>query len=149
MANQKLITEAELIGRARELAPVFASRAVEEEGLRSPTDATVRDLIDSGIAATLAPKSYGGHEFGLHVMAEITRIISAACPSTGWVTAFYIGSAWRALFFPEKCQMELFDGNSHVLFAGTAAPLPGVKRVPGGYVVTGQTPWSSGSVHAD
>lgn len=149
MANRKTISEAELIGRARELAPAFADRAVEEERLRRPTDATVRDLIDSGIAATLTPNIYGGHEFGLHVMAEITRIISGACPSTGWVTAFYIGSAWRALFFSERCQREIFGENSHVLFAGTAAPLPGVKRVSGGYVVTGQTPWSSGSVHAD
>jgi 3-hydroxy-9,10-secoandrosta-1,3,5(10)-triene-9,17-dione monooxygenase len=149
MMNRTSNIKADLIEKARELAPIFASRAVEEERLRSPTDATVMDLVDSGILATLTPKAFGGHELGLDLMAELTQIISAACPSTGWVTAFYIGSAWRALFFSEECQKELFGNNSHVLFAGTAAPITGVKRAPGGYVVTGSTPWSSGSIHAD
>ena len=71
----------ELIGRARDLAPIFATRALQEEAKRSPLDETVRDMIESGILATLTPRRYGGHELGVDVMAEITRILSEACPS--------------------------------------------------------------------
>ncbi len=141
--------EEELIGRARELAPVFAARALEEEALRAPSDRSVEDLVDSGVLATVAPKAYGGHELGLDVMAQIIRILSAASPSTGWISAFYMGSAWRALFFAERGQREVFAGKPHVLSAGTAAPLRDVRRVAGGYVLNGQTAWSSGSVHAE
>ncbi len=139
----------ELIGRARELAPLFATRALQEEAKRSPLDETVQDLIGSGILATLTPRRYGGHELGVDTMAEITRIFSEACPSTGWIAAFYMGAAWRALMFPEQAQREIFADKPYMLCAGQAAPLNRVSRVPGGYRITGQTPWSSGSVHAE
>ncbi len=139
----------ELIGRARELAPVFAARALQEEATRAPLDETVRDMIDSEILAVLTPRCYGGHELGVDVMAEITRIWSEACPSTGWVGAFYMGAAWRALMFSERAQQEIFADKPYILCAGQAAPLREVRRVSGGYLITGQTPWSSGSVHAE
>jgi 3-hydroxy-9,10-secoandrosta-1,3,5(10)-triene-9,17-dione monooxygenase len=144
-----MVTRQELIGRARELAPVFAARANAEEALRSLSGETVRDLVDSGILATLAPKAYGGHEFGLDTMAEIASIFASACPSTGWISAFYMGASWRTLFYPEQGQKEVMGDKPYVLMAGTAAPLTDIKLVKGGYVASGQTAWSSGCVHAD
>lgn len=139
----------ELIGRARELAPVFAERAQETEDNRAPLDASLKDLIDADILPVLTPKAYGGHELTPDVMAAITRTLSAGCPSTGWVAAFYMGSAWRNLFFSEQAQQEIFADKPYSLAAGQASPLKEAKKVPGGYVITGQTPWSSGSVHAE
>jgi 3-hydroxy-9,10-secoandrosta-1,3,5(10)-triene-9,17-dione monooxygenase len=144
-----MVTKQELIGRAQELAPAFAKRALEEEALRSLSAETVRDLVDSGILAAITPKAYGGHELGLDTMAEVARVFAAACPSTGWISAFYMGAPWRTLFYPEQGQKEVMGGNPYVLMAGTAAPLTDVKRVKGGYVATGQTAWSSGCIHAN
>jgi len=53
-------TAAELMGRARELAPVFAERAQKSEERRAPLDETIRDLIDSGVLATLTPRCTAG-----------------------------------------------------------------------------------------
>lgn len=140
---------AELIGRARELAPIFAERAQRTEDKRAPLDETVRDLIDSGVLATLTPKVYGGHELSINDMTDIVRIFSAACPSTGWVAAFYMGAAWRANLFSEKVQREIFAEKPYDLGAGQAAPLREARRATGGFVISGQTPWSSGSMHAE
>lgn len=144
-----MTTKEELIGRARELAPVFASRALDEEAQRTISADTVRDLQDAEILKVLTPKIYGGLELGLDAMAHITRIIAAACPSTGWISAFYMGAPWRSLFYSEAGQREVFGDSDHVLMAGTAAPLTDVRRVEGGYIANGQTAWSSGCVHAD
>lgn len=144
-----MTTKEELFGRARELAPVFASRALGEEAQRTIGADTVRDLRDAEFLKVLTPKVYGGLELGLDAMADIVRIIAAACPSTGWVSAFYMGAAWRSLFYCEAGQREIFGDSDHVLMAGTAAPLTDVRRVDGGYVASGQTAWSSGCVHAD
>lgn len=144
-----MLDRKELVGRARELAPVFARRALQTEEHRAPLDETIGDMIASGVLATVTPKVYGGHEAGIDVMAEIISTFSAACPSSGWVSAFYMGAAWRANIFPEKAQREVFDAKPYILSAGQAAPLREVKRVPGGYVISGQTPWSSGSNHAE
>jgi 3-hydroxy-9,10-secoandrosta-1,3,5(10)-triene-9,17-dione monooxygenase len=60
-----------------------------------------------------------------------------------------MGAAWRALMFSERAQREIFADKSFMLCAGQAAPLNRVVRATGGYRITGQTPWSSGSVHAE
>ncbi|WP_228001438.1 acyl-CoA dehydrogenase family protein [Nocardia australiensis] len=143
------ITPNELLNRVRDLVPAIAERAQKTEENRAPLDETITDLIESGVLATLTPKQYGGLEFGLDVAADIVRTLSAACPSTGWVTSFYIGAAWRLNIFTEQAQREVFADKPYTLTAGTAAPLKQVEQVDGGYRITGQTAWNSGSVHAE
>jgi 3-hydroxy-9,10-secoandrosta-1,3,5(10)-triene-9,17-dione monooxygenase len=144
-----MVDSRELVERAKDLAPVFAERALKTEENRAPLDESIRDLIEADLLPVLTPKVYGGHELGPDTMAAITATLSAGCPSTGWVAAFYMGSAWRTMFFPEQAQREVFADKPYSLGAGQAAPLKEAKKVSGGYVITGQTPWSSGSVHAD
>src|SRR6188768_3203851 len=98
------ITAEQLMSRVNDLVPIVAERAQKTEENRAPLDETITDLIDSGILSTLTPKAYGGLELGLDVAADIVRTISAACPSTGWVTSFYIGAAWRVNIFTEQAQ---------------------------------------------
>ena len=143
------LTSKELLGRARELAPGYAARAQRTEEHRAPLAESLRELIDAGLLATLTPKVYGGHQLPVATMSQIVAVLSAGCPSTGWVSAFYMGAAWRAMIFPEQCQRELFADKAYLLNAGQASPLREVKRVKGGYRLSGQTPWSSGSVHAE
>ena len=141
--------EEALIARAHGLAKVFAQRAAAEDELRAPLDETIADMIESGILATLTPGVYGGYELDFATAAEIIKVLSAANPSAGWVAAFYMGAAWRLNIFSEQAQREIFRDKPYVLSAGQAAPLREVVRVPGGYHITGQTPWGSGSVHAE
>ncbi|MFT4564845.1 MAG: 3-hydroxy-9,10-secoandrosta-1,3,5(10)-triene-9,17-dione monooxygenase [Gammaproteobacteria bacterium] len=143
------VSAKELVGRAHELAPTLAARAAETEQHRAPLDESIDDLIDAGFLATLTPKVYGGHELAVSTMAAITACLSAACPSTGWVAAFYMGAAWRTIAFSERAQREAFAEKPYILCAGQAAPLREVIKVEGGYRISGQTAWSSGSVHAE
>jgi 3-hydroxy-9,10-secoandrosta-1,3,5(10)-triene-9,17-dione monooxygenase len=140
---------AELVERARRLAPVFADRAQQTEDNRALLDENVRELIDCGVLATMTPRVYGGYEQDVDVMSRILRIISAACPSTGWVSAFYMGAPWRLNIFSEQAQREVFATKPYMLNSGQAAPVRETRRVPGGYRITGQAAWSSGSVHAE
>ena len=143
------LTSQELLGRARELAPSFAARVQRTEDNRAPLDESIREMIDAGLLATLTPTVYGGHELPIATMSTIVAILSEACPSTGWVSAFYMGAAWRAMIFTGPTQRELFADKPYLLNAGQASPLREVQRVAGGYRLSGQTPWSSGSVHAE
>lgn len=144
-----MVTKQDLIARAEELAPGIAARAAETDVNRAILDETVRDFIDAGFLATLAPKAYGGLELGLDAFAEVVRRISAASPSVGWVAAFLMGAAWRSLTFSREAQEEIYGSRNYVLGAGTAAPIRGVRRTDGGYVISGRTSWNSGSSHAE
>ncbi len=84
-----MATAAELIGRARELAPGIAARAVETEANRSPHDDTIRELVDAELMQTLVPSRWGGHALDLDAHRQIVETVSAACVSTGWILAFY------------------------------------------------------------
>ena len=126
------LTAPELLGRARALTPAFAARALRTEELRAPLADSLREMIDAGLLATFTPRVYGGHQLPVATMSQIVAILSAACPSTGWVSAFYMGAAWRAMIFPEQCQRELFADQAYLLNAGQASPLREVKRVSGG-----------------
>lgn len=138
-----------MIARAEALVPLVAAQAAETDARRAVPDSLIAAMIDAELFATIAPGAYGGLELGLETFSEIVRRISAASPSTGWVTAFLMGAAWRMLSFPREGQEEIYGGRNYVLGAGSAQPITGVERVADGYRLTGRTGWNSGASHAE
>lgn len=142
-------TDAELVRRARDLAPAIRARAAETAALRKPHDASIRDLIDAELIQMFVPRRWGGSEASLKTMMDVVEIISAACPSTGWIAAFYISHNIYVTKFPERTQEELFGPNGYVLLPAASAPNLDARRVDGGWEVSGQAAWGSGVMHAD
>lgn len=144
-----MTNHAELVGRARELAPVIAERAAEAETMRRPHDETVQDLIDAELISMLVPRRWGGLECSLHTHREVVEIISAADVSAGWILAFYSGHNWMVLKFGEQAQSEFFDGKNYALVPVTTAPTIKFEVTDGGLIASGRSPWGTGIVHAD
>jgi 3-hydroxy-9,10-secoandrosta-1,3,5(10)-triene-9,17-dione monooxygenase len=138
----------ELIGRARELKPVLAARAAATEANRAPLDETLADVTDAGFLQILTPKRFGGHELHIDTLVAVSRIISSACGSTGWVTAFFIGHNWFHSVFPQQSQDEVFAENPYQRSSAQISPTAQAVKVDGGYEVSGQQSWSSGATHA-
>jgi 3-hydroxy-9,10-secoandrosta-1,3,5(10)-triene-9,17-dione monooxygenase len=139
----------ELLTRLDALLPPIAARADDDDRAGQIADATIDELAEAGIFATLAPKTYGGFELDLDTFSQIVQKISALSPSAGWVCSFLMGASWRLLAFGREGQEEIFGAKNHVLGAGTAAPILGVEQVEGGFRLTGRTAWNSGSSHAE
>jgi alkylation response protein AidB-like acyl-CoA dehydrogenase len=139
----------ELIGRARELAPKIAEKARDTEERRAPDPEILQDLIDAELMQLFVPRRWGGHEAGLRTHLEVVEIISAACLSTGWIAAFYIGHNCLALRFPEAAQEEFFADRPFGLIPITNAPTVSAVRVDGGWTVSGEAAWASGIMDAD
>ena len=142
-------TDAELIQRARDLAPRVRARAAETERLRHPHDDSIRDMIEAELIQMFVPRRFGGSEASLSTMLEVVEIISAACPSTGWIAAFYISHIIYVTKFPEKGQEELLGPKGYVLLPAAAAPDMAARKVDGGWIVSGRVSWGSGVAHAD
>lgn len=143
------VSDAELIERARALAPAIQSRAAETAKLRRPHDDTIRELIEAGIIQMLVPERWGGSEASLPAAFEVVRAISAACPSTGWIAAFYIFHNTYVAKFAEQAQEELFGKKGYVLMPAASAPNMSAGQVDGGWKVSGRAIWGSGIMHAD
>ena len=62
---------AELIGRARKLAPKLRERALKAEHDRNMPRESVEEYIDAGLIHTLQPKRWGGYEHDHEVAFDI------------------------------------------------------------------------------
>lgn len=142
-------TRAELVERARALAPAIRARAAEAAQLRRPHDDSIRELIDAEIIQMLVPRRFGGSEASLSTMLDVVEIISAACPSTGWIAAFYIAHNTYIIRFPERTQEELLGPRGYVLLPAAQANDMHAVKVDGGWEVSGRAAWGSGIMHAD
>lgn len=139
----------ELVARAKALAPKIARKARSTEERRSPDPDILQDLMDAELMQLFVPRRWGGHEASLRTHLAVIEEISAACVSTGWIAAFYIGHNCLALRFPEAAQEEFFADRPFALIPITNAPTLSAKRVEGGWVVSGQAAWASGIMDAD
>lgn len=148
-STNDLTLHEELVGRARELAPKIARKARAIEERRAPDPDILQDLIDAELMQLFVPRRWGGHEAGLRTHLEVVEVISAACMSTGWIAAFYIGHNCLALRFPEAAQQEFFGDRPFGLIPITNAPTLSAKRVAGGWIVSGESAWGSGIMDAD
>ena len=138
-----------LVERARALLPAIRARAREAESLRRVPDETIRDLAEARLFRMFVPKRWGGHEAGFETMREVVQLISTACVSTGWITAFYIGHNIYVTRFSEQAQEELFSPRGYVLMPAASAPNLEARQVESGWEVSGRAVWGSGVMHAD
>ncbi|MGI8336063.1 acyl-CoA dehydrogenase family protein [Actinomadura scrupuli] len=138
---------AELVARARDLAPALAGRAQAAEERRRLPDETVTDL--TGFLDVLVPKAAGGRELDLATAVGICREIGAGCTSTGWLSAIYLLHNWMLSLFPKRAQHEVFANRPYALAPCVLAPTGSAEPAEGGHRLTGRWSWGSGVMHAD
>ena len=143
------VTEAELIDRVEQIAPAIAQRAAQSEADRKPHDDSIQELADAEVFSLFTPKRYGGHEFSLDTHARVIEIISSACMSTAWVSAFYLGHNFMAVKFGREMQEELWGERPFALIPITTNPPISAKAVDGGWEISGRSSFASGIMHGD
>lgn len=144
-----MTTSQQLLARVDALLPAIAEAAGVGDDTGQISNQIIAALIEAEVFATLAPKVYGGLELDLETYSQIVQRVSSADPAAGWVCSFLMGASWRLLAFGREGQKEIYGDKNYVLGAGAAAPIFDVKKVDGGYRLTGQTGWNSGSSHAE
>lgn len=138
-----------LIQRAHALAPVIRERSAEAARNRRLHDQTIQDLVDAELIQMFVPREWGGSEASLATMMAVVEPIAAACPSAGWISAFYISHNIYVAKFPRRTQEELFGPRGYTLLPAASAANLQASRVDGGWQVSGQAAWGSGIAHAD
>src|SRR5471032_2986902 len=76
---------ADLVARAKALAPKLRERAVKAERDRNIPQESVEDYIGAGLIHTLQPKRWGGYEHDHEVMFDIAvELGKSTCGSSAW-----------------------------------------------------------------
>ncbi|TDI65397.1 MAG: hypothetical protein E2O90_07485 [Alphaproteobacteria bacterium] len=143
------VTRAEVIARAREIAPRLRQRAPQAEEARCVPLATIDDYRQTGLIRMIQPKRYGGQEMGWDVLCEITEILAAACGSQAWIQRICTGHAQILATFPPEAQEDVWGNDHDVLISAAFDPVGRARAVDGGYIFSGRHGFSSGIDHCD
>src|SRR5215510_10416967 len=138
-----------LLDRVRSVVPLIAERAADAELQRKPDDDVIAALRETGVFRSFVPKQYGGYEIDLDLFVDIGADVSDACPSTGWITTFYMEHNWLLGMFDDALQHEIFSAQPYILAPGTVNPTGEAARRDDHYELTGRWQFGTGIVHAD
>ena len=137
------------LDRARELQPILRAAGDEIEQHRQLPESVVEALVERGIFKMLLPKSIGGAELSPLTETAVLELLGQADGSTAWSLGQNSGCSMIAPYLPPESAREIFGGPRGILAWGPE--LPGAGRgvaVDGGYRVTGQWGFATGSRHA-
>jgi len=137
----------ELVGKAASLFKLLRTNAAATDSARRLHDENIRALRESGLLSLSRPKRFGGYEVSFRTNFDVIAEIGRACASTAWVAALVNFGNWLAALMPEQAQQQLFSDPDYSS-AGAAAPSNQVRRVTGGYIVSGSWGFASGCLHA-
>jgi alkylation response protein AidB-like acyl-CoA dehydrogenase len=139
----------ELLLRIEETKPILTANVEETEANRRIAQANIDALTGAGAFKVTVPRRFGGYEMTIREKLEVSAAVAEACGSTGWVVALINVCNWMASVLPDQAQQDIFGANPDAKVAGVLNPSADVRKVEGGYQVSGQWPWASGSWHAD
>jgi resorcinol 4-hydroxylase (FADH2) len=140
---------AELVDRARRLAPALRERARAAEELRRCPDETIADFHAAEFLKAVQPARFGGFEMGWDVLCEISMELARGCGGQAWVATVLIDHKYIVGLFHEQAQRDVWDADENALITASIAPVGKAEGVDGGYILSGHFGFSSGAHHAD
>src|SRR5437879_6021617 len=109
--TDEAVTPADMIARARELAPKLKERAEQAKAERKVPADTMADYHRTGLIRIAQPHRYGGFEMGWDVLCEISQILAAADGSQAWIQRIMADHAQMVSTFPAEAQDDVWRDN--------------------------------------
>lgn len=136
------------VGRARALGPAIAAAADEIETRQEFPEPLLTALHESGLFRLLLPRSVGGEQVEPWTYVAAIEEIARHDASLGWNMFVANSSALIAPFIPLEAARAIY-GDPRGLISWGPPNQHKLVAVPGGYRVTGEWHFSSGSRQAN
>ena len=142
-------TSAEAVRRnAEALLPLVAEEADGIEADARLTPRAEAAMRAAGVFEMAFPARRGGLEMTLADQLEVTATVAAVDASAGWNIGVLNAGGIYATRLGDEAYAELYPTRDHPT-SGSFHPRGRADRVEGGYLVSGQWDWGSGSYTAD
>ncbi|MBV8889350.1 MAG: acyl-CoA dehydrogenase family protein [Alphaproteobacteria bacterium] len=147
--REEQVSGRDYLARARELVPMLRAAGDEIERRRELPPEIVEALTERGIFRMLLPKSIGGGELDPLTYTAVLEELGRGDGSTAWALGQNSGCSMSAPYLAPEIAREIFGGPRGILAWGPDVPGAGCGiAVEGGYRVTGQWGFATGSRHA-
>lgn len=127
-------------------AALFAEGPRSDE-LGRLTDEGARILRESGGMRLLQPVEYGGFEAHPNEFLEWVMAVGSYAPSAGWISGVVGVHAHETALFDPRIMDEVWGTDPDVWIASPYAPMGRAKPVDGGFLLTGEWSYSTGTDH--
>jgi 3-hydroxy-9,10-secoandrosta-1,3,5(10)-triene-9,17-dione monooxygenase len=138
------LTREDAVSRASALLPDLKRRAQETEDNRRVSAETVAAIRSAGLLRLASPDAYGGCGLDIESIAAIEAELGRACGSTAWCYGVWGIHNWATGLFPKEAQDEYYADPDVISSSSYYATDSNVRKVPGGYRITGRWGFSSG-----
>jgi alkylation response protein AidB-like acyl-CoA dehydrogenase len=135
------------VARARSLGPTIAASADEVEKQRELPRSLTLALAEAGLFRLLQPRELGGGELTPMEFSDVMGEVAYHDASTAWCVGQGNGCGLAAAFLDPAVAREIFGPVDGILAWGPPGN-PEIKKVPGGYRLTGSWAFASGSHNA-
>ena len=135
--------------RARAMVPRLRERANRTSELHHLPEETVQEMIEAGFFKILQPARHGGYELDPKDFFDVQMTLAEGCMSTAWVLGVVAIHNWQLGLFDERAQRDVWGTNDDTLISSSYMPVGKVRRVEGGFRLSGKWSFSSGSEHCD
>ena len=139
--------DADYLRRAQALGPDLEVAAEEIERRRELPDPIVEALIERGLFRLLLPRAFGGAELRPAAYVAVIEEIAKHDASTAWCLGQACGCTMTAAYLDPDVAREIFGGKRGIVAWGPPGPAE-ARAVAGGYRLTGNWSFASGSHHA-
>ena len=130
-------------------AEELRAEAAPSDELGRITDRTVEILRASGGMRLLQAKDSGGYEAHPNDFMDWVMAVGMNHPSAGWIAGVVGIHPWEIAIADPRLQKEVFGADPETWVASPYAPFGRATPVDGGYLFTGQWPYSTGTDHSD
>jgi 3-hydroxy-9,10-secoandrosta-1,3,5(10)-triene-9,17-dione monooxygenase len=131
------------------LMPAIRDRAGEVERNGMISREVIGWLTEAGLFRAVQPRQRGGLELDAGIFFEAALRVASACGSTGWVASVVGIHPWHIAMFHPQAQHDVWSANPNTLASTSYAPTGQVRRVLGGFRLSGRWGFSSGVDHCD
>lgn len=139
----------DLLKKIEAIGPLLQENAEADDAASELTDETFEALRPLRMSHVLAPEELGGAQLPPRQVLELIEAITWHSGSAGWVSMVHacIGGM-SAAFLPDTAVARLFADGTDNRFSGQGAPFGMLKKVDGGYQLSGRWSYGSGFSHA-
>jgi alkylation response protein AidB-like acyl-CoA dehydrogenase len=107
----------------------------------------VDDLLAAGLVRLLLPAAFGGIEVDPGAVLVIIEELSRVSGSLGWTSMVACETPILLSLLPQRTFESLYASNPDILLASCSVVSGTAVRIPGGWSISGEWPFATGSSH--
>lgn len=138
-----------LLARIETIHPLIRAHATENEAQRHIGEETIAAMKTIGVFRTGVPKHLGGYGSDTRDQIDVARMVAKADGGTAWVTGLLNSGAYVTGWFSKQAQEDVFGESPDTLVSIVLAPSSHAAKTEGGYRISGEWRYNSGSWHSD